>query len=122
MIVDSNIIIYSALPEYGALRRLLMDEMPAVSAISRLEVLGYHLLSEPARGLLETFFEAAEVLPIDDAVIDEAIRLRQLKKTRLGDAIIAATALVFGHTLLTRNVSDFKGIEGLEVIDPLARE
>lgn len=120
MIVDSNIIIYSALPDYSALRQLLQNQTPVVSAISRLEVLGYHKLSEPSRAVLESFFDAAQVLPISDPVIEEAIRLRQLKKMKLGDAIIAATALVFGHVLATRNVADFSSIAGLTVIDPLA--
>jgi predicted nucleic acid-binding protein len=38
----------------------------------------------------------------------------------VGDALIAATALVNDRTLLTHNVDDFAGIAGLIVIDPLA--
>jgi predicted nucleic acid-binding protein len=38
----------------------------------------------------------------------------------LPDAIIAATALVYDLTLISRNVIDFKGIQGLKVIDPFA--
>lgn len=34
------------------------------------------------------------------------------------DAIIAATALVYHHTLVSRNLADFKKIPGLIVIDP----
>lgn len=120
MIIDSNIIIYSALPAYPTIRQLLREQSPVVSVISKVEVLGYHQLSEPARSLLESFFAAAMVLPVTDSVADEAIRLRQLRRMKLGDALIAATALVFGHTLVTRNVSDFKDIDGLIVIDPLA--
>ena len=37
----------------------------------------------------------------------------------LGDAIIAATALEFGHELYTHNPKDFIHIPGLVVIDPL---
>jgi len=36
------------------------------------------------------------------------------------DAIIAATALEKDCSLVTRNVEDFKGIVGLNVIDPHA--
>ncbi len=120
MIIDSNIIIYSALPAYGVIRKLLEKESPVVSAISRVEVLGYHQLWEPSRSILESFFAAAQVLPVTDQVIDEAVRLRQLKRMKLGDSIIAATALVFGHSLATRNLADFRNIDGLTVIDPLA--
>jgi predicted nucleic acid-binding protein len=37
---------------------------------------------------------------------------------KLPDAIIAATALVYDLTLITRNTSDFKNMEGLKVINP----
>lgn len=37
---------------------------------------------------------------------------------RLLDALIAATALTFNFTLVTGNVSDFKFIENLKVVDP----
>ncbi|CAN5393106.1 hypothetical protein BH10BAC3_BH10BAC3_30350 [soil metagenome] len=39
---------------------------------------------------------------------------------KLGDAIIAATALVHNLTLLSPNTADFKNITGLVVIDPHA--
>jgi toxin FitB len=45
MLLDSNIIIYAALPEYGVLQDFIEKHAPAVSAISRVEVLGYHLLT-----------------------------------------------------------------------------
>lgn len=38
----------------------------------------------------------------------------------LGDAIIAATALVHDLTLVTRNLDDFRWIAGLRLLDPLA--
>ena len=36
------------------------------------------------------------------------------------DAIIAATALEHGLMLVTQNVDDFKGVEGLRVVNPFA--
>lgn len=64
------------------------------------------------------FFSLVAVLPISPEVVLEAIRLRQLRKMSLGDAVIAATALVHGLPLVTRNVADFARIDGLTVIDP----
>ncbi|WP_198675460.1 PIN domain-containing protein [Pleomorphovibrio marinus] len=37
---------------------------------------------------------------------------------KLPDEIIAATALTYDLTLLTRNIGDFKKIEGLKVTNP----
>ena len=56
MLIDSNIIIYAAKPEYGALRRFIAEKEPAVSAISYVEVLGYHQLTEQERQHFEAFF------------------------------------------------------------------
>jgi predicted nucleic acid-binding protein len=122
MLLDSNIIIYAALPEHAALQSFIAKHAPAVSAISRVEVLGYHLLSEIDRRNLEEFFAAATVLPLSDSVLSKAIELRQIRKLSLGDALIAGTALAHGLTLITRNLSDFDWIEGLAMLDPLIKE
>ena len=47
-------------------------------------------------------------------------RLRVLMRRKMGlaDAIIAATALVHGLKLVTRNVDDFKHIAGVEIVNP----
>ena len=89
MLLDSNIIIYAALPEYRALQDFIAKHAPAVSAISRVEVLGYHLLTQQDRSEFEEFFAAATVLPVSDLVITKAIELRQVRKLKLGDALIA---------------------------------
>jgi predicted nucleic acid-binding protein len=122
MLLDSNLIIYAARPEHAELRRFIADRAPAVSAVSLVEVLGYHGLREGEAALLESFFAASHVLPVDDSVVRQAVALRQARRMTLGDALVAATALVHGHTLATHNTRDFRWIEGLSVIDPLTDE
>ncbi len=119
MLLDSNIIIYAALPEYGAIQDFIAKHAPAVSAISRVEVLGYHLLTQQDRSEFEEFFAAATVLPVSDLVISKAIELRQVRKLKLGDALIAGTALAHGLTLVTKDTQDFQWIDGLTLLDPL---
>src|SRR5687768_75969 len=48
MLLDSNILIYAARPEHDDLRRWVagLRPAPAVSAISYVEVLGYHRLTD----------------------------------------------------------------------------
>jgi predicted nucleic acid-binding protein len=41
-----------------------------------------------------------------------------MKRIKLPDAIIAATALVQNCILLSHNTTDFNKIEGLQVLDP----
>lgn len=118
MLLDSNIIIYSAQPEHPHLRALIAEYSPAVSALSYLEVLGYHRLAESQRLSFEAFFQVAQVLPISQEVLMRAVVLRQQKRMTLGDAIIAGTALVHELTLITRNVNDFRWISELSLLNP----
>ena len=117
-LIDSNIIIYAAKPEYSHLRRYIAESAPVVSAVSYVEVLGYPRLTDQERLHFETFFASATILPISDAVLNQAVRLRQIRKMRLGDALTAGTALVHGLTLITRNTKDFDWMPDLKVVDP----
>ena len=63
MLLDNNIIIYAAQPEHGAQRQFIAQHSPAVSAVSYVEVLGFHRLSVEDRVHFQAFFEAATVLP-----------------------------------------------------------
>lgn len=118
-LLDSNIIIYAAKPEHDALRRLIVDTAPAVSAVSYVEVLGYHRLTEQDRQFFEEFFIAAPVLQISTEILERATHLRQQRKIGLGDALIGATALVHGLQLLTANLDDFKWIPELRLSNPV---
>lgn len=118
MLLDSNIIIYSAQPEYAQLRELIAEHSPAVSSLSYLEVLGYHLLTKQQRQYFEEFFQVAQVLPISQGVLTQAVALRQQRRMTLGDSIIAGTALIHELTLITRNISDFRWIADLKLLNP----
>lgn len=118
MLLDSNIIIYAYQPEHSQIRQFIGEYDIVVSAVSYVEVLGYHRLTEENRLYCEEFFGVVEVLPISNAVLDRAVALRQMRRMTLGDAIIAATALVYGRTLVTRNIDDFRWIAELTLINP----
>ena len=121
MLLDSNIIIYAAKPENIALRRFVAEHTPAVSAVSYVEVLGYHRLTANERQYFEAFFAVAPILELSRRVLDQAVKVRQLRKMTLGDALVAGTALTHNLTLVTRNVKDFDWITGLSVLDPFER-
>jgi len=120
MLLDSNIIIYAAQPEHAALRQFIETHTPTVSVISYIEVLGYHKLTEDDRPFLEQFFQTAERLPLSESVVQWAVKLRQRRKMSLGDSIVAGTAIAHERTLVTRNTDDFRWIEEIKLLDPLA--
>jgi predicted nucleic acid-binding protein len=119
--MDSNVLIdYMALilPQSGSdfVEQLFNDDF-LISIVVKIEVLGYNDIPQKMAAM-EEFVSAAILFPLDDDVSLKTIELRRLyRKLKLGDAIIAATALVNDFTLISRNISDFKQIKGLEVID-----
>ena len=119
-LLDSNILIYATRSEHDAVRDFIdtLRPTPGESAISYVEVLGYHRLTESDRQYLERLFASFVIHPITDEVVTQAVRLRQARKMDLGDSIVAATALVHRRTLVTRNTKDFDHIDGLTLHNP----
>ena len=66
-----------------------------------------------ARAFLEVLGEIA----VDRAIAERAGRLRRGSRIRTPDALIAATALEHGLSLVTRNRRDFENVHGLHVLD-----
>lgn len=60
---------------------------------------------------------SGRTLPVDTAVARRCARLHVPDKCGERDALIAATALVHGMTVVTRNVADFKPT-GVTIINP----
>lgn len=120
VLADSNILIYATQPEYGRLRQWLLDTLPKVLIVSRVEILGYHKLQEAERAALSELLDNLELAYLTPACYEIAIELRQRRKLTLGDALIAATCLEQGYSLATANVADFDWIEELKAFNPLA--
>ena len=119
MLIDSNITIYASQSQHLALRLFLDSISRSVSIVSYVEALGYHRLTADAEDYIADFFRGSLVLPLTDSIAQQAVRLRQQRRMGLGDAIIAATAMVHGLALVTRNTEDFRWIDNLELLDPL---
>jgi predicted nucleic acid-binding protein len=110
------------------------EEVPAanlfVSVITLQELEIGILLAErrdPAQGaILRTWLEdhvlpafADRILPIDTAVARRSAALHVPDPRPVRDALIAATALVRGWTVVTRNIDDFQPT-GVKLLNPWA--
>lgn len=118
-IYDSNLLIYSFQPAYSFLQADFLQANAYLSNITKLEVLGYQLISQAEKNYFERLFTLTNFLQIDDVIINEAINLRQMRKMSTGDSIVAATAKIYNLDVYTHNTNDFKWISGLNIIDPL---
>ena len=120
-LLDTNTVIdffNAKLPEAGKLFLMSIDE-PKISVITRIELFSSAKILTDERLRLEAFAKQIKVydhLNID--IINHTILIRQTHKTKLPDAIIAATALAYNLTIVSRNVVDFQHIDGLRVINP----
>ncbi|PWQ92830.1 type II toxin-antitoxin system VapC family toxin [Leucothrix pacifica] len=123
MLLDSNILIYAskASPFQDKATEFLCNPEACISAITYLEVLGYHKLGTDEKAAIEAMISRIEMYPISNQIIQMATELRQQKSISLGDAIIAATALHYQQPIVTANVQDFKYLEGIQLINPLEK-
>ncbi|HNX06342.1 MAG TPA: type II toxin-antitoxin system VapC family toxin [Bacteroidales bacterium] len=119
VLLDSNIIIYLGSEKAETIEKFLLDKDLHVSVITKVETLGYHKISEKEKKFLNLIFDKIKVIPIEEEIISIAIKLKQQRKTSLGDSFIAATALAYKLTLVTNNTGDFENIKGLKIINPL---
>ena len=67
---------------------------------------------------VQNFIADSVVLDISPDVVSQCISIRKGKKIKTPDAIIAATALAYGYTIITNDEKDFSNIKGLKVINP----
>lgn len=84
----------------------------AYSTITRAELYAGRGVAE--RGV-DVLLSALEEIPVTRPIAERAGRIRRESGIPLPDALIAATAIATGRSLLTRNTRDFAGIRGLRL-------
>lgn len=123
MICDSNVLIYAVEPGDTLCLPYARRPDAMIASVTRIEVLGFPkfgMLPLQRQTELRNIVASTTELALDEEIIQRTIHLRQQKSMKLGDAIIAATALEYGVPLVTRNEGDFRHISGLQIINPFA--
>lgn len=132
-LVDTNVLseVLKRAPSPSVVAWLGKQERVRVSVVSVMEIeFGIANAAAARRPALVSWFEgllsspAHELVPIDEAVARAAGSLKQRtlaagRPRPLPDLLIAATALVTGSVVVTRNTSDFEGL-GVALLDPFA--
>jgi len=121
-LLDTNILIY-----YFNNQPEVQDVFEAIEAtdaaafycpISWVELLCYPELTEEQAQEMREFLRMINCVPLTEIVLDSAAQIRKNYRLKLADGIIAACALVAECILVTRNVNDFKRIDGLGLLNP----
>ena len=66
----------------------------------------------------EPFYEHLPVLHFTEPVLERTAQIRRNYRVRLPDALIAACAIETNSILVTRNITDFQRISGINVLNP----
>ena len=117
--LDTNAILYYAQNEVHAVARidrLFATMLPIyVSAASVTEALSPKLLPASEREAIEGMLRGLIFVPVDMPIARQAAELRSSYGLKLGDAMIAATTLFTGSSLVTRNIRDFRRVPSLAI-------
>ncbi|MEZ0609913.1 type II toxin-antitoxin system VapC family toxin [Fibrella sp. WM1] len=120
---DTNTVIYYLQQQFPLqaetfIDQLLLNESPCFSAVTEIELLCWKTASEQELTLLRQFISNSLVIELEQAIKWKAADLRRQYAIKLPDAIIAATAIVYDLTLLSRNEKDFRRIPDLHLHNP----
>lgn len=95
-----------------------MNDEANYSVITRIELLSYVPPLVSTQNAIKFFLDDGTEWALTEAVIQQTISIRRGVKIKLPDAIIAATAIVNGLTLLSDNDSDFLRVPHLKYVNP----
>jgi len=122
IIVDTDILIDISRNIPEAVRCMEQTEQrdaPAISIVTQMELIVGCENKNELRAL-NHFLDRFHIIPMDEDISDEAVRL--LKRFRLShgllipDAMIAATAIVTDTRFVSKNQRDYKFINDLELL------
>lgn len=120
-LIDTNVVsdyLSASLPLDGmTVLDSAIDAVPNLSIITQIELLCWNTDDATIKNVKD-FISDSVVLDISPEVITHCVALRKGKKIKTPDAIIAATALAYGYTIITANEKDFTNIKGLKFINP----
>ncbi|GHT78464.1 nucleic acid-binding protein [Actinomycetota bacterium] len=104
------------------LKELVPEEVLISSIVKAELLLGAQKSKSPAHAkqLAKKFLSPFRIVPFDDAATEHYATIRadlEQRGVKIGpnDLLIAATALSLQATIVTRNVSEFSRVEGLQV-------
>lgn len=114
IVIDTSFIInlFNGVTE---VQELITNRNLFVSVISEIEVLSFPNLKDSDKALIKNFLSECYIVDIEPAIKDITIEIRSTFKTKLPDAVIAATAMYFDLPLFTMD-KGFEKIADLQAV------
>jgi predicted nucleic acid-binding protein len=108
---DTNAIIYylQGLPEWVASIDGAVMTARYASVVTRMELLAFPGITKDEESRIRRFLADLTVMPLNDVIENMAIEVRRTARLKLPDAIVVATAVSEGATLITgdKKLADF---------------
>jgi predicted nucleic acid-binding protein len=104
-------------PQIPRIEFLLLYELQ-VSVVTRIELLGFPGISERQTKEIQDILNDGTVHLLSEEIEISAINIRRYTRLKLGDAIIAATALATNQSLLIADQRGFQQVPGLKLLRP----
>ncbi len=120
-LIDTNILIYHTKGlnvTINFLQDVITHHSFNISIITKIEFLGWDKHTLEGYQKCKDLIDSAYVYSVDNNIANKAIDLKRKCNIKLADAIIASTALLNKLKISTRNIEDFKTVEGLDIVNP----
>lgn len=118
ILLDTNVIIFASKQLIDIEKFVNSYDDFYVSVITYIEVYGFEFKYENQKLLIDELFKSIEVVEVNKTISEFAISIRKnkIRKIKLPDAIILATAKHLETPLLTDDWDDFLDIDGNVII------
>ena len=120
---DTNTAIYYLQKQFPPTAETFIDNtianhIPVLSAITEIELLCWKHSTLEEEKKLAYFINDCLIIELEQSIKHKTAEIRKQYRIKLPDAIIAASAIVYNLILISRNVTDFRDIEALQVVNP----
>lgn len=112
-LLDTNILVY-AMKGLESVKPYFEIE-PYISVVTEIEILGLKDITVKEISIRQTAIEYCRIIPLTNRIIKKSIEIKREIKVHVPDAIIAASAIEEGFTLVTAD-KGFKRIKNLKLI------
>lgn len=121
-LLDTNILIYfikSQLPlgSKAQVKEIILTSF-IISVVTKIEFLGWPEYNKINFVEAEELLNEANIIHLNKEIISSTIHIKRNYNLKLGDAIIAATALENKLILVSRNTKDFTRVPDLKLYNP----
>ncbi len=112
-ILDSNAIIFASMGIVDAEKLLSGNDRYFASILTFIEVYAYDFTDSVEKEIIDEIFGSLEIIELNPEIADQAIiyRKNKIRKIKLPDAVVLATAKIVNADLITDDYDDFQNID-----------